>query len=554
MNKTKNKKILGIGVVAALGVLAILVSAAAFGIGSDDARNAKDIGDALILVSASDVTASINYQGKLTDNASEPLSGTYTMAFRSYDVATGGTALDTDTHTVKVTDGLFNTHIDFNQSYFDGRELWLGITVGTDFEMMPRYELSAVPYALSLKPGAVINGSVSGAVLYVTNTYGDGLLHGDWSKGISASTSGNYSNAFHAYTSGDSSNGFYAYTSGNFSDGVTAFTRGYGSGGVTAFTRGYGSGGVTAWTFGDSSDGITAETYGNKSDGVTAHTSGNKSRGVYAQTNGDSSDGFSARTYGEDSAGVSAKTYGNFSDGVSAFTDGDNSDGVGTRTYGDNSDGVSASTGGNHSGGVIAYTHGNYSTGVYAFTHGNYSTGVYAWTYGENSRGVDAYSAESDGIYANTGRSDHRYGVCTDDYMYALRYEGGGGDVAEYFAVDEDVEPGTVMVIGEDSKLQSSITAYDTTVAGIVSTAPGVSLGANETGNAGEKLIAVAGRVPCKVDASYASVKPGDLLTTSDTRGHAMKATNPQIGTILGKALEPLDSGTGVIEVLVTLQ
>jgi len=494
MNKTKNKKILGIGVVAALGVLAILVSAAAFGIGSDDARNAKDIGDALILVSASDVTASINYQGKLTDNASEPLSGTYTMAFRSYDVATGGTALDTDTHTVKVTDGLFNTHIDFNQSYFDGRELWLGITVGTDFEMMPRYELSAVPYALSLKPGAVINGSVSGAVLDVTNTYGDGLLHGDWSKGISASTSGNYSNAFHAYTSGDSSNGFYAYTSGN------------------------------------------------------------KSRGVYAQTNGDSSDGFSARTYGEDSAGVSAKTYGNFSDGVSAFTDGDNSDGVGTRTYGDNSDGVSASTGGNHSGGVIAYTHGNYSTGVYAYTHGNYSTGVYAWTYGENSRGVDAYSAESDGIYANTGRSDHRYGVCTDDYMYALRYEGGGGDVAEYFAVDEDVEPGTVMVIGEDSKLQSSITAYDTTVAGIVSTAPGVSLGANETGNAGEKLIAVAGRVPCKVDASYASVKPGDLLTTSDTRGHAMKATNPQIGTILGKALEPLDSGTGVIEVLVTLQ
>lgn len=138
--------------------------------------------------------------------------------------------------------------------------------------------------------------------------------------------------------------------------------------------------------------------------------------------------------------------------------------------------------------------------------------------------------------------------------MYALRYEGGGGDVAEYFAVDEDVEPGTVMVIGEDSKLQSSITAYDTTVAGIVSIAPGVSLGANETGNTGEKLIAVAGRVPCKVDASYASVKPGDLLTSSDTRGHAMKATNPQIDTILGKALEPLDSGTGVIEVLVTLQ
>ncbi|MCK4818502.1 hypothetical protein KA005_22220, partial [bacterium] len=130
------KRILGSWLIAALGVLAILVSAAAFGIGSDDARNAKDIGDVLIRVSASDATASINYQGKLTNNASEPLSGTYTMAFRLYDVVTGGTALDTDTHMVEVTDGLFNTHIDFNQSYFDGRELWLGITVGSDSEMM----------------------------------------------------------------------------------------------------------------------------------------------------------------------------------------------------------------------------------------------------------------------------------------------------------------------------------------------------------------------------------------------------------------------------------
>jgi hypothetical protein len=446
------KRILGSWLIAALGVLAILVSAAAFGIGSDDAKNAKDIGDALTRVSASDVTASINYQGKLTDNASEPLSGTYTMIFRLYDVATGGTALDTDTHAVKVTDGLFNTHIDFNQSYFDGRELWLGITVGSDSEMMPRHELSAVPYALSLKPGAVINGSVHGSILDVTNTYGD------------------FGSVFSASTSGNLSTGVFASTSGNYSSGVIA------------------------------------------------STSGNYSSGVIAITSGEYSDGVFALTFGNHSGGVIASTSGYNSDGIIAFTSGDDSDGVSASTWGDDSDGVSAST------------------------------------WGDDSAGFSAYSDKSDGIYGETGRSDHRYGVCTDDYMYALRYEGGGGDIAEYFAVAEDVEPGTVLIIGEDSKLQSSITAYDTTVAGIVSTAPGVSLGANETGNAGEKLIAVAGRVPCKVDASYASVKPGDLLTTSDTRGHAMKATNPQIGTILGKALEPLESGTGVIEVLVTLQ
>jgi glyoxylate utilization-related uncharacterized protein len=139
--------------------------------------------------------------------------------------------------------------------------------------------------------------------------------------------------------------------------------------------------------------------------------------------------------------------------------------------------------------------------------------------------------------------------------MYAAKYEGGGSDVAEYFAVNDDVEPGTVMVIDTavGNKLQCSTTAYDTTVAGIVSSSPGMSLGVNEDANEGEELIAVAGRVPCKVDATYAPIKPGDLLTTSATRGHAMKATTPQIGTILGKALEPLESGTGMIEVLVTL-
>ena len=132
----------------------------------------------------------------------------------------------------------------------------------------------------------------------------------------------------------------------------------------------------------------------------------------------------------------------------------------------------------------------------------------------------------------------------------------GGCDVAEYFPASECPEPGTVMVIDPSggSKLRCSTIAYGTTVAGIVSTEPGVSLGTEEDGNDGESLIAVAGRVPCKVDATYASIEAGDLLTTSDTPGHAMKATDPAIGTILGKALEPLDSGTGVIEVLVTLQ
>jgi hypothetical protein len=66
----------------------------------------------------------------------------------------------------------------------------------------------------------------------------------------------------------------------------------------------------------------------------------------------------------------------------------------------------------------------------------------------------------------------------------------------------------------------------------------------------------MVGIVPCKVSAENGSIQRGDLLTTSDTPGHAMKVTDRSgaIGAILGKALAPLESGTGIIPVLVMLQ
>ena len=81
-------------------------------------------------------------------------------------------------------------------------------------------------------------------------------------------------------------------------------------------------------------------------------------------------------------------------------------------------------------------------------------------------------------------------------------------------------------------------------------------------GNAGEAPVAVAGRVPCRVDATYGVIRPGDVLTTSPTEGRAMKAQPVNAGgieiyrpsTVLGKSMGTLESGTGTIEVLVTLQ
>jgi hypothetical protein len=238
--------------------------------------------------------------------------------------------------------------------------------------------------------------------------------------------------------------------------------------------------------------------------------------------------------------------------------------------------------------GVDISTVYNYNTGVNISTSGLDSDGVLARTSGQYSYGVDADSVLSLGISATTGRADHKWGVYTDDYIYAVGIQAPAIDIAEYMPVTEDVAPGTVLIIGADGKLEVATAEYDTRVAGIVSTSPAITLGnkeygtseeieareasmdrnasrtlvANEAGNAGEVPVAIAGRVPCKVDASYGAIHAGDLLTTSNTPGHAMKAEPTMIngrgfypdGTILGKAMGSLESGTGVIEVLVTLQ
>lgn len=138
----------------------------------------------------------------------------------------------------------------------------------------------------------------------------------------------------------------------------------------------------------------------------------------------------------------------------------------------------------------------------------------------------------------------------------------GGADLAEPFALShEEVAPGTVVVIDEahPGQLKLSTEAYDTRVAGIVSGANGVNPGMtlHQQGLVeGSQNVALTGRVYVQADASFGSIRPGDLLTTSDTPGHAMKVTDHSRaqGAILGKAMSPLSDGRGMVLVLVTLQ
>jgi hypothetical protein len=140
----------------------------------------------------------------------------------------------------------------------------------------------------------------------------------------------------------------------------------------------------------------------------------------------------------------------------------------------------------------------------------------------------------------------------------------GGSDMAEPFDVKETdaVKAGMVLSIDPENagKLKISQKAYDRCVAGIISGAGGVEPGMlmTQSGSVadGDCPVALTGRVYCFADASYGKIQPGDLLTTSDTPGHAMKVAdyNRAQGAVLGKAMTNLDQGRGMVLVLVTLQ
>jgi hypothetical protein len=134
-------------------------------------------------------------------------------------------------------------------------------------------------------------------------------------------------------------------------------------------------------------------------------------------------------------------------------------------------------------------------------------------------------------------------------------------DCAEDFTIGVGiaVEPGTVMVVGENGALFPSQQPYDKRVAGVISGAgdykPGIVLDKQQS-ELTRQPIALVGKAFCKVDARYGAVEVGDLLTTSPTAGHAMKASDSAKapGAVIGKALRPLSDGQGLIPILIALQ
>jgi hypothetical protein len=198
------------------------------------------------------------------------------------------------------------------------------------------------------------------------------------------------------------------------------------------------------------------------------------------------------------------------------------------------------------------------------------ANGKAGYGYFRNAAGKDTVAIDGANGNITLGGNGHdgdvivRNAAGTD----TIHIDGDAGDVvlknadcAEEFTVRdlESAESGTVMVLDDDGSVRPCDEAYDSRVAGVVSGAgdykPGIILDRRD--ELGQRIpVALMGKVNARADASYGAIKLGDLLTTAPRPGYAMKASDRDqaFGSVLGKAMAPLDEGTGMIPVLVALQ
>lgn len=199
----------------------------------------------------------------------------------------------------------------------------------------------------------------------------------------------------------------------------------------------------------------------------------------------------------------------------------------------------------------------------------------------ETYQGVFGHSGDNAGVVGESDRMHAVFGIThspTSAGIYGTNTAGGnaalfegnvavtgdliltGADVAEQFDVGSNaVLPGSVVALDEAGRIIPSDRAYDRRVAGVVSglgdRVPALVLDRENRSGSSRAPLAVVGKAWCLADATTVPIAVGDALTTSAIPGHAMQATNrtDAIGAVIGKALTPLESGTGSVLVLVGL-
>jgi hypothetical protein len=255
---------------------------------------------------AGTVTSQISYQGRLADAHGNPMNGTVNMVFQLWNAASGGQLMgagDIVKNNVGVTNGLFTVQLDVPHDAFNGQGLWLQIRVNGQ-TLSPRQALLPVPYALSLRPGAIIT-SPGPDTLHVGNEAGGWAVEA-WSRNNIALLGTNGPGG------GSPPSGMHGV------HGIGAGIGVYGQGGHTGV---YGNG-TSFGVKGDSSGG----------DGVTGETTAANKAGVY----GHNRDGAAIRGRSENSDAIVGWTGAASKSGISGLSDA----GVGVTGRSSGNDGV----------------------------------------------------------------------------------------------------------------------------------------------------------------------------------------------------------------------
>lgn len=528
-------------------------------------------------------SSAFTYQGQLIDN-DVPSNEAADLRFRLYDAASGGSQVGStvDRLAVQVVNGIFTVDLDFGLSAFDGDARWLQIDVrspagsGSYVALTPRQELTAVPYALralsgggggggqwSLVGGSLVNDNAPG---FVGINRSDRVTSNEY-FGIQAPVGDGTYGGMYIRTDGAEALPFYGYRTATRS----------------AWT--YLNGPDGSWRIFNGGDRLSILNDGNVGIGTTAPDSRLSVAGLIESTTGGFKfpDGTIQTTAGGGGGSGSqiilndgtTTTFEAFADDPVSTVGGsvvNMYDAAGLKTVEiDGSD----TGGGNYSmwnaagirtvrllsdyasgsGSLLELDQSDGSAGVRILGHGGFGT---------TDRGGEIQINDAAGNRAITISANYGGGTESRIVVDVLEIT-GGADLSEQFDVrsdDDVIEPGSVVSIDPAAAgdLRVSARAYDRRVAGIISGAggvrPGMLMGQRGSEADGQHPVALTGRVYCKVDASYGAIEPGDLLTTSDTPGHAMKVTDHAraTGAILGKAMTALESGRGQVLVLVSLQ
>ena len=571
-------------------------------------RNLSCFLGALILCVASEasfgqaVTTAFTFQGVLK-NSGAPLNGTVDLRFTLWDAGAAGTQIGAPVpvNAATLTDGLITTTLDFGVSAFGGSQRWLQVEVDTTpaggagpfVILTPRQPLTAVPYAMF---------ALAGAGQWTPNGSNLNYTAGNVSIGT---TTQNGRVTIYPATGGGTQTGLYVRNTDTFNQySVSNFISDSPSGIAIQASVAAGGGGAT---------GRAISATNTTSTGYAGYFVGRVYCSSYVGI-GETQPIWPLVIQSAAGVGADVEVTGTTADAVMGRVTAASGATTGVRGESSSTSGKGvwgralAATGVTYGG----YFESNSTTGraVRAIAAGDTGSPIAVYATCDSTTGYGIYSSAAQNYFLGSADAEPSGGglvvvgnvasgnIAIDGNEIMARNNGGtstlflnndggdvtispggtgrlickvlqitgGADLSEQFdvnAVDVNPEPGMVVVIdpAHPGELVPATSAYDKKVAGVISGAGGVAtgmmMGHNGTIADGAHAVALTGRVYCLVDATDAAIEPGDMLTTSATAGHAMKALDADRshGAVIGKAMSALPRGEmGLVLVLVNLQ